>query len=235
MVTCHLLSSTKESFIRLILYCSKMKEIENSSEFIIDMHVHSSRHSECAEALDAQRIEQYARKAQVNGVVITEHDTLWDKQEFQDLQANTLEVQFYNGVEVTTSSGCHLVVIGIDEIGPLHKGITSERAIAYVHEQGGVVILAHPFRKGLPPLKIIERVDAIEVGSTSLYENESKLSFNLADVLRKPAIASSDAHALPMIGWAYTVFPAKPENDQHLCRMIREGVGKPVLPNPFFG
>jgi len=211
-----------------------MKQTKNNSCFSIDLHVHSSRYSECAELLDPQRIEEYATKAKINAVVVTEHDTLWRKSEFQELQEKAKNIQLFNGVEVTTENGCHLILIGIEENGPLYKGIASEDAISYAHEQGGVVILAHPFRKGLPPTKTIARVDAIEICSTSLYENESKLSINLAQIMGKPTIACSDAHALPLIGWAYTSFPNKPENVQHLCQMIKEGAGKPALPNPFF-
>jgi predicted metal-dependent phosphoesterase TrpH len=63
-----------------------MNETKNNPPFNIDLHVHSAKYSECAESLDPQQIEVYARKAKINAVVITEHDTLWRKHEFQELQ-----------------------------------------------------------------------------------------------------------------------------------------------------
>lgn len=206
---------------------------DNRKPFCIDMHIHTSQYSECAETLHPQKIEKYACKAGLDAVIITEHDTCWKSDEIEKLQKALPNIWVFNGVEVTTRSGCHLVVFGIDELGPLHKGIGCEEVIRYVHENGGVVFLAHPFRKGLPSLGIIEQFDAIEVGSTSLSLKESKLSANLARTLNKPAIGCSDAHALPMIGWAYTQFPSWPENVSDLCRMVKEGLGEAVFPNPF--
>ncbi len=212
-----------------------MTDHENRLPFCIDMHVHTSRYSECAESLDPLKIEKYARKAGLDAVVITEHDTFWNRYELQELTEMCTEVQFFNGIEVTTKRGFHLVIIGVEKSGLLKKGVPCFDAIRYTHDQGGLAILAHPFRKGLPPLKTVAEVDAIEVGSTSLYEKESQLSYNLAKIMEKPAIACSDAHALSMIGWAYTRFPHPPENLRDLCEMVKEGKGKPILPNPFFG
>ena len=135
-----------------------MNKIQGHSLYTIDLHVHSAKYSECAESLDPKQIVNYAKKAKLNAVVITEHDTLWKKEDFQELQEKAADIHLFNGIEVTTENGCHLVVIGVERNGPLHKGISAEKAITYAHEEGAVVILAHPFRKGLPPTKTIARI-----------------------------------------------------------------------------
>lgn len=203
--------------------------------FHIDMHVHSSRYSQCAEFLDPHKIEYYAQKAGIHGVVITEHDTLWKPDQLEALQREMPSVLLLNGIEVTTENGCHLVLIGLNGNGPLHKGIPIEKAISYAHEESGIAILAHPFRNGLPSLQSIEKVDAIEIGSTSLNQRESTLSQYLAEVLQKPTIGCSDAHALSRIGWAYTRFPEQPQDAAHLCRLVKSGLGEPIMPNSFPG
>jgi len=208
--------------------------MQKRENFHIDLHVHTAQHSECAESLNPLLVNKYAVKAGIHGAVITEHDTLWNKSDFNELQQRSRNVLLFNGVEVTTQNGCHLVVLGIKENGPLHKGISCNDAIDYARQERAIVILAHPFRNGLPPMKILKSIDAFEVGSTSLYKDESKLCRLLSEALQKPGIASSDAHALSMIGWAYTSFPEMPENVQHLCAMIKEGLGSPVLPHSFF-
>ena len=208
--------------------------MNDGNSFNIDLHVHTAKHSECAESLDPARLGEFAARTAINGIVITEHDTLWNETDFAILKKQSDDILLLNGIEVTTKRGYHLVIIGIDECGPLQKGIPCDDAINYAHEKGAVAILAHPFRNGLPPLKIITLLDAIEIGSTSLYRSEAELSRHLAESLNKPCIASSDAHALTMIGWAYTGFPEKPEDILHLCAMIREGRGIPILPHPFF-
>ena len=201
--------------------------------FKIDVHVHSAQYSACAETLLPQKIGEYAKKAGLDGVVLTEHDSLWDPEAFLELRAKVKEIEIYNGIEVTDDLGHHYVVIGISEMGPLRRGINSYEILQFVHRCKGVVILAHPFRNGLPPLKIIEKVDAIEIGSTSLNERESQLAVCLANSLNKPTIACSDAHSLVRIGWGFTILPQKPGNEAMLCSMIRDGLGKPVLPFPF--
>lgn len=202
--------------------------------FHVDLHVHTARHSECAESLDPFKLGVFASQSNINCVVITEHDTLWNPDEFTSLKNHTRDILLFNGIEVTTKHGYHLVVVGIEDCGPLKKGVTCDDAISYAHEKDAAVILAHPFMNGLPPVRIVESIDAIEIGSTSLYTTEAKLSRHLAQVLNKPCIASSDAHALSMVGWAYTTFPEKPTDMRHLCTMIKEGQGTPVIPNPFF-
>ncbi len=211
-----------------------MQNDKEDFAFHIDMHVHTSRYSECAESLDPRQIEAYAQKTNVHGIVITEHDTVWSKDQFEELQQELNSVILYNGIEVTTMGGYHLVIVGVSENGPLTKRIPCDEAIVYAHEQEGIVILAHPFRNGLPLLNVLEKVDAIEIGSTSLSRRESQLAVHLATTIGKPMIGCSDAHALSRIGWAYTCFPEKPESLHHLCWMIKEGQGKPVLPSPFF-
>jgi len=202
--------------------------------FSIDLHVHTSRYSECAESLDPRLIENYAKNAGLHAIVITEHDTMWKNEEFEELQAQMSSVMLFNGIEVTTSTGHHLVILGVEPNTSLPKGMSCDDAIFTAQEQGGVAILAHPYRKGLPPLHTIEKVDAIETASTSLSQKETELSSHLAESLGKPAIGCSDAHALTRIGWSYTQFPHYPRNTKHLCQMIRKGLGNPVLPEHFF-
>jgi len=211
-----------------------MVAVEKTIHFHFDLHVHSALYSECAESLDPFKLEEYAKSAGIDGILLTEHDALWSRNQLEELQHHIPSVVFYNGVEVTARNGIHLVILGISEMGPLYKGIYCNDAISYAHDQGGIVILAHPFRNGLPQLRVIERVDAIEIGSTSLTALESELSQNLARSVGKPMLACSDAHALQRIGWAYTSFLRAPENERDLCQMIKSGQGKPILPNPFF-
>ena len=204
-----------------------------NSIFNIDLHVHTARYSDCAETLDPEKIEAWVKQSSLGGVVLTEHDTMWHLKSFFDLQHSCPEIVFYNGMEVTAGNGHHFVVIGLETAEPVYKLMPASDLIALAHENEGVVILAHPFRNGLPDLKIVRQVDAIEIGSTSLGRLESKLAEILARELGIPAVACSDAHSLEKIGWAYTAFPQVPGNVGHLCEMIREGRGVPVLNNGY--
>jgi len=200
--------------------------------FNLDLHIHTGRYSRCAEAVDPYRIEEYALRAGLAGVVITEHDIFWQDEEIELLRESSSQIAFFRGIEVS-ARGCHLVVIGLSETAPLAKGMSLEEVSAIAADQGAAVILAHPYRDADPSRLPVELVDAVEVGSTSFTKQEAFQARRLARKAHKPTVAASDAHALSRIGWAWTRFRQMPRNEHELARMIHAGLGRPVVPNPF--
>jgi len=201
--------------------------------YLIDLHIHSRSYSSCAQTLDPYLIAESLNQKGLHGAVLAEHDTQWDSKAFASLQQHDKRCEFFNGMELTTAGNYHLVLLGLNDDSKIKKGMDALEAIKNVHRQGGAVILAHPFRTGVPPLVVLEKIDAMELGSTSFNEKESRLSTLVAGELGKPLVGSSDAHALERVGWGYTEFPFRPEDESHLCEMIKSGLGIPVLPNPF--
>lgn len=197
----------------------------------VDLHVHTARYSPCAEAVDPSAIADWAERAGLAGVVITDHDVLWPEDEMERLQEDFPAVAFYRGIEVT-SQGCHLVVVGLDRQDGLRRGTPVEDVVSIARTQGAAVILAHPYRDAEPDVLPLGDVDAVEVGSTSFTRPEAEKACALARRLGKPVVASSDAHALSRIGWAYTVFPRLPADEKDLAAMVREGLGRPATPHP---
>lgn len=200
----------------------------------IDLHVHTGRYSQCAELVDPYRIEHHALRAGLDAVVLTEHDMLWEEEELSVLQESASQIRFFRGIEVTARD-CHLIVIGIDDAGALFRGVSAEEVIETTHTNDGCVILAHPFRDADPSRIPVQRVDAIEVGSTSFSETEALRALELCRQFEKPAVASSDGHALSRIGWAWTEFPREPENEHSLADQIRSGLGTAIIPNTLPG
>jgi len=195
----------------------------------LDLHVHTSRYSECAETLDPHRIEEYALTAGLGGVVLTDHDTLWTEEEIAHLRNLSPGIRIYRGIEVS-ARGAHLVIIGIEEAGRLPRGIPVDEACHRAHEQGACVILAHPYRDSDPTQLPVELVDAIEIGSTSFTPEEAASARDLAVLSGKPGVAASDAHALSRIGWSWTEFRSIPDDERALARLIRTGKGTAVVP-----
>jgi predicted metal-dependent phosphoesterase TrpH len=126
-------------------------------------------------------------------------------------------------------------MVGLDDAGTLPRGVDFGEAVRLAHSQCAAVIYAHPFRDGDPSRVPACLVDAIEIASTSFHHDDSKAARQLAERCGKPMVAASDAHALSRIGWAWTSFPRMPEDEQQLARMIRDGLGTPVVPRPFPG
>lgn len=195
----------------------------------IDLHVHTARYSGCAEFVDPYRIGEAAAAAGLDGVLLTDHDMMWEVEELEVLQAATPGVRLYRGIEVS-AAGCHLVVLGIDDAGALTRGITLAEAADITHRAGGIVILAHPFRDSDPYLLPVELVDAIEIASTSFTAAESRAAADLVRRFGKPPVASSDGHALSRIGWAWTELSELPVSERALGALIASGAGLPVHP-----
>jgi len=200
----------------------------------IDLHVHSGRYSQCAECVDPYGLATAAAEVGVDALVLAEHDVFWQDEEIELLRASSNSVWIYRGIEIS-AEGCHLLAIGIDDAALLVPRSSPEEVVRVVHELGGVVILAHPYRDADPAGLPVELFDAIEVGSTSFSESEAARAVNLARCYRKPAVAASDAHALSKVGWAWTEFEEPPADEKALADAIRLGFGRPVMPHPFPG
>jgi predicted metal-dependent phosphoesterase TrpH len=192
----------------------------------IDLHVHTSRYSSCAEYLEPTSLAAAAAARGLAGVVIAEHDILWAAEEVEVLQRLAPPVRLYRGVECSVR-GAHLLVIGLEDAARLYRNMPFEEAVEVAHEAGAVVILAHPFRDGDPHDLPVDLVDAVEVASTSFSAVEAQRSWRLARQRGKPAVAGSDAHALARVGWAWTDLPSLPVDERELAAMLRSGLGVP--------
>src|SRR6266550_4738568 len=118
------------------------------------------------------------------------------------------------GEEVSTLNG-HVLALWIEERVP--PGLTAERTIALIHDQGGLAVAAHPFhpiphhRVGYRPLATLIphlALDAVEVVNNSdifsrIYDAWAALR-NVEWML--PVTGGSDAHDVWYVGGALTRF-----------------------------
>ena len=207
------------------------RQARAGSGFAVDLHVHTGRYSQCAELLDPYELAGAALTAGLSGVVIAEHDMMWQDEELALLRASCPELRIYRGIEVS-ARGCHLVVVGLGDAGMLHRGASVEQVVSVAQRAGAAVILAHPYRDSDPDGLPLDGVAAIEIGSTSFTRRESARARKLAARLGKPTVACSDAHTLSRVGWAWTVFPELPADEAGLAAMVLAGAGRPVIAHP---
>ena len=208
------------------------------SPSIIDMHVHTTRGASDS-SLKPVELARKAHRVGVDGVVITEHDRLWDPRELARFrQTHALFVA--NGMEVSTELG-HILVIGLDRYVPGIRWAEELRRVA--GEAGGYMIAAHPFRhyfqrvywerEGWEPfdltpqqaarLPLFEMVDAIEVLNGGNNERENLFALEVAQALGKPGIGGSDAHSDQGVGIYTTVFENSLETEEDLLRELKAG------------
>ncbi len=192
----------------------------------IDLHVHTQRYSPCAELLDPAHLIAKIHDVQLHGVVITEHDVLWSKDEIALLNNGLIAVKIFRGVEISSSDG-HYVVIGLDSLDSMGHNTPIGMILKKAKEQDAVVILAHHHQhysetpvdtKSLP-----EGIDAIEVYSSSTFGKNEIEAKHLADYKGWIKVAGSDAHAIEHVGDTYTAFKEMPSDEKMLAHAIRKG------------
>ena len=190
---------------------------------IIDMHVHTDRYSACSH-MSPEAMAQTGMAQSLDGIVITEHDTLWSQDEVQALQAQYPALKILRGIEVSTAQG-----------HALSYGVSSEDAAAFyphmpladlthiAHDVGGIVILAHPTRyeDEVPDEVHDAGIDGVEALSLNVRMYMERAIESLAAQLDIPSIAGTDAHVTESLGFYGTHFQDPIETEQDLVAAVK--------------
>lgn len=205
---------------------------ENYS-FRIDLHVHTRRHSPCAELLDPSLLADRMHANGLHGVVVTEHDVLWGRREIEELNKGLGNKRIYRGVEVGTESG-HFVVIGLDDMDGVAPGISVDALIEKARRDEAAVILVHhhlvysTIERPIPAMEMPDGIDAIEVASTATFGEKQAEAARIAKSRGWTEVAGSDAHALENVGETFTAFAEPFSDEKELARAIIEGRAIPM-------
>jgi len=202
---------------------------------LIDMHIHTTRYSACS-ILDPCDLVYKASELGLSGITITEHYYLWSDSEIEALKRETgSEIKIFRGQEVTSSIG-HLLVLGYDK--KLQEYLPLSDILSSVHDEGGLVIMAHPFRHGnligqhLEKLKNkFDGFDGIEVLNGNQIINENEYAMKVWKGLGITGLGGSDAHSMGMLGTYATKFLNPIESEVDLITEIKEGRCEPVCLN----
>ncbi|MCP4692343.1 MAG: PHP domain-containing protein [Desulfobacterales bacterium] len=201
--------------------------------FRVDLHVHTRRYSQCAELLDPGQLGARIRKRGLYGVVITEHDALWGKSEIESLNEGLGSIKIFRGVEVSTESG-HFVVIGLDSMNGIAPGISVKALIEKAKPMEAAVILVHHhlvysnIQNPIPAAEMPDGIDAIEVASTTTFDEKQADASRIARLRGWTEVAGSDAHALDNVGETFTAFAEPFSSEKELARAIIEGRAFPM-------
>ena len=207
---------------------------------LIDLHCHSAERSDDASSSLAE-LAAAARAAGLDGVCVTDHDTFWAREALEETGRAT-GILLIPGCEVNTDSG-HALVFGPDEyrFGFHHP----ERLAAAVQAAGGALVVAHPYRRVLPPdaspgdgrfVAALERAlgnpllgfaSAIEAVNGRGSEAENAFAEELAARTELPRVGSSDAHDASGIGRDATSFEHPVASVEDLVTELRAGRVRP--------
>lgn len=198
----------------------------------IDLHIHTAPLSACS-YIDPRELIQEARRLELGGICLTEHQVVWDRAEVDRL-AEEAGIRIFRGNEFTTNQGDILVFGFYEDIKEL---LMIQDLRDKVAAAGGYMIAAHPFRGfktfGIGQLqmtvdqackrKVLEFVDAVEIGNGKLSPEENEMARKVAEKLSLPGTGGSDAHRVDEIATWITVFETDIEDENELLQELHAG------------
>lgn len=199
----------------------------------IDLHVHT--HYSGDSTINIEDVLMYVKKRGLDGVAITDHDTVDGAVEACRAASNSEgndQPIIIPGIEVTTVDG-H--IIGLNVYEPIPSGLSARETIEKIHESGGIAIAAHPLALfkhgiGLSPKILSLGLDAIEVINSSMIPFSSAVSSckKFAETYGLPQTAGSDSHIPDAIGLAYTIINSEDRGVETIIKSIRSGLTTPA-------
>ncbi|MFA5315207.1 MAG: PHP-associated domain-containing protein [Candidatus Omnitrophota bacterium] len=175
----------------------------------IDFHIHSRFSFDCF--LEPARIVELARRHRVDGLAITDHDTIAGVETFRRLAP---DLYIITGQEISTPLGDILGLFLRHAVGE-HDDVG--RILEEIRAQGGLAVLAHPFK--WPHLvrsdDFLKQFDAIEMfnarNNIPLPLLENHLASQAVKRLGLAWICGSDTHEGFEMGCGATVFDFNPQ------------------------
>ena len=195
---------------------------------IIDLHMHEKRFSKDS-FLSLEEIVAIARERKLDGVCITDHDSMGLKDYAAEYSEKT-GFPIFVGVEYYSLQG-DILAFGADDF-PKER-LDAQYFIDSVHEQGGVVISAHPFRhnrRGLEgELDTLRDVDGIEVLNGSTLPDAVMMAVRYAHKYHFAVTGGSDCHYPHKVGVTATWFPRDIRTMDELVAAIRGWECRPAF------
>lgn len=196
----------------------------------IDHHLHTTRYSPDSVIEPDELIEQ-ARQCGLDGVVITEHDAQWGREELAEINAKADGLVILSGVEVSAREG-HFLVYGLPDLAETPPGIRLRELLSVVRVHKAAIIAAHPYRWEQDFDAIIDEhdaksFDALELVSNNVTPEMRPRILECSRVHGLPTTGSSDGHDLRAVGCYFTEFPTPIRTMGGFVAAIREGLGRP--------
>lgn len=158
-----------------------------------DLHIHSKYSPDSF--LQPEKIIKVAKKSGLDGIALTDHNTLKGGQEALKINKDS-DFEIIVGSEIRTEYGDILGLFLNEEI----EDHSFDNVIDEIRSQGGTSILAHPYRQYIDPEEIADKVDLVEGFNARSKSFHNSKSLKLADTFNKFMTAGSDAHLYFEVG-----------------------------------
>jgi predicted metal-dependent phosphoesterase TrpH len=163
-----------------------------------DLHIHSKYSSDGI--MDVKEIIKIATKKGLNGIAITDHNTIKGGVEAKKYETDRLKIII--GSEIMTEKGEIIGLFLSEEIKSIHV----QDVIDDIRDQNGIVIIPHPFdemrnssfQPGEEDMKFIDCIEGFN--SRCLFQKYNKKAKEYAGKYDLVITAGSDAHFSNEIG-----------------------------------
>jgi predicted metal-dependent phosphoesterase TrpH len=192
-----------------------------SSPLRLDLHVHS-RHSPDG-TMSPEELVGALRSTGLGGFALTDHNTMAGHSELREIGGRRPDLLLVPGVEVSTQEG-HLLVYGIRALPPVHRPLAD--TLAWVEGEGGVAVLAHPFRWTHGVGRRISETAPVPALETVNGHNSPRANRAAEGVAVHRAIGAtggSDAHVRGDLGRSFTEFPENVRSMDDILDALRRG------------
>lgn len=198
----------------------------------IDLHMHEKRFSKDSFLMLEEMVE-LAKKRGLDAICITDHDDM-GLRVYAEEYSKKVGFPIFVGIEFYSLQG-DILAFGIDSYPD--KRIGAQEFIDMVHEQGGVVISAHPFRhnrRGLEDnLDTLKGVDAIEILNGSTLPDATMMAVKYAKKYGFAVTGGSDCHYPDKVGICATYFPKEIKTMEDLVSAIKNHECRPAFHQDF--
>ncbi|MDD5287557.1 MAG: PHP domain-containing protein [Dehalococcoidales bacterium] len=188
-----------------------------------DFHIHTKYSMDCH--TEPENIVKRCQKLGINCIAVSDHDAVEGALKVKELAPFKVIV----AEEVLTFNG---EVMGMFLKERIASGITLEKAIASIKEQGGLVSIPHPFDpiRGLRLNaeafeKLAPQIDLIEVfNARCAFGQPNVKAREYAKKHHLPGSAGSDAHTTGEIGNVYVTLPDFNSPQEFLAALREAGI-----------
>jgi predicted metal-dependent phosphoesterase TrpH len=187
-----------------------------------DLHVHTTYSRDSV--ITPKELVFCAKRRGLAAVAVTDHN------EVEGALAIAKQTDFLiiPGIEVSSLNG-HIVGLSMNEVIP--RGLSADKTVDLIHKAGGIAIACHPFAlfKRSIGKHVSVKFDAVEAINASAFpfRRATRQAHKLAERLKLPKVAGTDAHYAPMIGQAYTLIDAE-ANVEAIIKAIVNGKCEPA-------
>jgi len=160
---------------------------------ISDFHIHSKYSLDSV--MDPKKILKIAKLKGFDTIAITDHNTIRGAIEAKKLE-DIIGIRVIVGSEIRTDIGD---LIGLN----LEREINEkpwDLVISEIKDQGGIVVLPHPYRDHTMVNEVAKKVDLIEIWNARCHPKQNNKALELATIMRCGTIMGSDAHLYSELG-----------------------------------